>query len=184
MRVKVAAVALAMFSLTGFSPPARPPIDAQQVIPKSWIPEKPLEQKEPEQETPKQPEITVNVTPKTPSAYRHPTAVDCPKTDGGPAKSTRGFVESYTAAKAALDTGRYSDAISSAEIAAGYARTGGEWMAIEGMRIIAFARLQNDVELIASVEAALATGCLSPIQTANYRELLDGARLRLASPPQ
>ena len=178
MRVKVAVVTLAALSLAGFSPPARPPMDAQQVVPKSWIPEKPTEQ-----EKPTQPDIIVNVTPKSPSAYRHPTTVACSQVTG-PIKVKKEFGESYEGARMALQDARFEEAIALAEVAAGHAGSGREWIAVEGIRIAAFAALQNNSELIASIEASLATGCLSPIQTANYQELLDSARLRLASPPQ
>jgi hypothetical protein len=178
MRATLAAVTLAMFALTGFSPPQRPPQGVQQIVPKSWIPEQ-----APEQEAPKPPPITLDVTPKSPSAYRHPSALAC-AVSTGPTKSTREFVESYTKAKSLMDAKRFEDAIAAAEVAASYAHGSKEWLAIEGIRVVAFSALQNTIELVASLEAALATGCMSPGQAGPFREMLDTARQRQAGPRQ
>jgi hypothetical protein len=102
----------------------------------------------------------------------------------GPTRSTREFVESYTKAKSLMDAKRFEDAIAAAEVAAGYARGSKEWLAIEGIRVAAFAALQNEIELIASLEAALATGCMPPEQTVKFREMLDTARQGRAGPQQ
>jgi len=179
MREKLAVVILAVLALTGFSPPQRPPLEAQQVVPKSWIPEKP-----PEQDAPKPPDITLNVTPKTPSAYRHPEGGVCSLAGNGePMKVKKEFVESYVQAKAAVDAGRYEDAIALAELAAGHSYDARQWTAIEGIRIVAFSRLNNDAELVAALEAALSlAGCIPQAQVSNYQELLEGARERLKNP--
>jgi hypothetical protein len=108
----------------------------------------------------------------------------CNVATSGPQKSTRAFVDSYQAAKSAVDGRRWDEAIVRAEAAAREAKTAQEWSAVEGIRIVALAAMQADAELAATLEAALATGCLPPAQRDKYQKLLDSARQRLAAPKQ
>jgi hypothetical protein len=163
-----------MLMLAGFAPP-QPGIDlpesVQQVPPKGWIPERAPD---------KAPPVTLNATPQQPSAYRHSTDTVC---QNGLRASSREFVESYMPAQIAIRDSRFNDAVGLAEIAAQYARHGKEWMAIERIRIIAFAALKNDAELVASLEAALSSRqCLAPELEATYRLQLNDARSRLGTP--
>lgn len=163
-------------ALSAFAPP-QPEIDyperAQQNPPKSWIPEKAPE---------KAPPVTLNATPKQPSDYRHSTELVCQ--GNGPQAVPKEFVEAYRPAQMAVQEKRFSDAIRFAEIAAQYAKGAREWIAIESIRILAFATLKNDdTELVASLEAVLASkGCLSAAQETNFRNLLGEARSRMATP--
>ncbi len=162
-----------LLMLAAFSPPAQAPVPepSQQTVPKSWIPEK-----KPEQAPP----ITLDVPPRQASAYSHATGLTCSSQQGGLAPSARNFVEGYAGGMAALEAGRFEEAIGRLEGAAGYARSAREWTAIEMMRIRAFSKLGNDAELIASIEALLAMKeCLPEDRLQEYRRMLEQARERL-----
>jgi hypothetical protein len=169
------AIGLALM-LTAFAPPERAPAPIeptqQQAIPKSWVPDQ-----KPDQPPP----ITLDVVPKAPSAYSHGSNLACRSSSGsGLRASSRQFVEGYQAMMTAFRNEQFSEAIRLAEIAASHANDAREWTAIEQMRIGAFDKLGNDMELIAALEAALAArDCLSPQQTADYRQQLEKARKRL-----
>jgi hypothetical protein len=165
--------------LAAFAPPERTPAPLeptqQQAIPKSWIPE---------QKSDQAPPITLGIAPRPPSAYSHGTDLACrPSTGSGPRASSRQFVERYQATMMAFRNDQFSEAIRLAEIATAYAKDAREWTAIEQIRIGSFAKLGNDTELIASLEAALtAKDCLSSQQTDDYREQLEETRKRLGTP--
>lgn len=161
-------------ALAAFAPPDMPPDNLQptqqQAIPKSWVPEK-----KPDQAPP----ITLDVAPRAPSAYRHGTDLVCGP-GGGPRAVPKEFVNAYQAATTAVRNNQFAEAVRQAEIAAAYAKGAREWSAIEQIRILCFERLGNDHELIASIEAALASkDCLNELQTANLRQMLEEARRRL-----
>jgi hypothetical protein len=159
--------------LAAFSPPL--PERVQQEPPKSWIPDTKINQ----------PPGTAVVEPPSPAAPVHaPPGFVCDVAPSGPQKATRAFVESYQAAKSAADGRRWDEAIVRAEAAAREAKTGPERSAVEGIRIVALAAMHADAELTATLEAALATGCLAPAQRDNYQTLLDEARQRLTAPKQ
>jgi hypothetical protein len=163
--------------LAAFAPPEQVPMPLeptqQQSIPKSWVPEKAPS---------KAPPTTLDVTPKSPSTYSHGTNLVC-RSSGGPSGAARQFVEAYQGAATAFRNNQFSEAIRLAEVAAAFANDAWQWAAIEQMRVGAFDKLGNDAELIASLEALLATrDCLSSPQTANYRALLKEARRRLGTP--
>jgi hypothetical protein len=161
-------------ALAAFAPPERAPAplepSQQQAIPKSWVPEK---------KTGQSPPITLGVTPRAPSAYSHGADLVCAP-GGGPQAVPKEFVNAYQAATTAARNNQFAEAVRQAEIAAAYAKGAREWNAIEQIRILCFERLGNDHELIASIEAALASkDCLNEPQTANLRQMLEEARRRL-----
>jgi hypothetical protein len=168
MRVKLAIVGAAVLALAAFSPPQPRPEGVQQAPPKSWIPDA-----KPKQERP----IALDVAPKQPSAYRHaPAGLACAGLPNGPFKVKKEFVESYNGARMAAQAGNHADALRFAEVAGGYAQSAQEWSGVEAIRVAALTALQNKPELIASLEAALATNCLPQDQAAKFREMLDDAR--------
>lgn len=150
--------------LAAFSPPL--PERVQQEPPKSWIPDA----------KPNQPPGTAVVEP--------PSPLGCEKMSVGARASSKRFVDSYMAAKSAVDGRRWEEAIASAEAAAAEAKTAQERSAVEGIRILALAAMHADAELAATLEAALATGCLPLALHANYQKMLDDTRQRLAAPKQ
>jgi hypothetical protein len=172
---------LASLALAAFAPPQVKREQAQQEQQKSWIPER-NQDKDQSPVAPSDPPSAK--TPRLSSAYRHPEGAVCsPAADSAPMKVKKEFVDSYMGAKAAVDAGRYEDAIALAELAAGYSHDARQWVSVEGIRIVAFSNLKNDAELVAALEAVLSlAGCIPAAQIANYQEILDAARQRVAPP--
>ncbi len=174
MRAAAIAIGLTLL-LAAFAPPGRSPAplepSRQQAIPKSWIPEQKAEQAPP---------ITLDVPARQPSTYKHPNALTCSTPDTRLAASARNFVEAYQGAKVALEANRLEDTLNCLERATAYARSEREWMAIEMMRVVAFSKLGNDAELVATLEAMLsAKECLPADKLQEYQRMLEDARGRL-----
>ena len=166
-----------LLMLAGFAPPDRPPASLeptqQQAIPKSWVPEK-----KPDQAPP----ITLDVTPRAPSAYTHGRDLVCEPVSG-PRGVPKEFVDAYQAARVAIQNNQFAEALRQVELAAPYARDAREWIVIEQMRLLCFHELGNDLEIVASLEVLLASkNCVGGPQVKNYRNLLDEARARLGVP--
>lgn len=166
------------FLLMGFTPPevVRP---AQQVPPKTWIPESKAND----------PVIVAPDLPKppaapalTPATLMHaPAGVTCPA-DATSTKAKREFVEAYRQAVRATREGRWVDAVSHVEEAAPFAADGQQWSALEQVRVAAFNSLGDTANEIASIEAALAVGCMSGLTQKNYEQMLPDLRNKSSAP--
>jgi tetratricopeptide (TPR) repeat protein len=91
------------------------------------------------------------------------------------AKSTKEFVEAYTAAKASVDGRRYSEALPKIDAASAYAKSTQEKGAIAGMKVLCYAGLKKNSELIKAIQEHQAIGGLSGAQQTNYKQMLAGA---------
>lgn len=91
------------------------------------------------------------------------------------AKSTKEFVEAYTAAKASVDGRRYAEALPKIDAASAYAKSAQEKSAIAGMKVLCYSGLRKNSELIKAIQEHQAIGGLSGAQQKNYKEMLAGA---------
>lgn len=90
-------------------------------------------------------------------------------------KSSKEFVEAYTAAKGLLDSRKYSDALAKIDAASAYAKSNQEKHAIAGMRVLAYHGLRKNADLVKAIEAHQKLGGLSAAQQKNYKGMLAGA---------
>lgn len=91
------------------------------------------------------------------------------------AKSTKEFVDAYGAAKALVESRKYSEALPKIDTAAGYAKTSQEKHAVAGMKVLAYYGLKKNADLVKAIEAHQALGGLSAAQQRNYKGMLAGA---------
>jgi hypothetical protein len=82
----------------------------------------------------------------------------------------------------AIHEGRWADVVRHLEEAAPFAGDSRQWNAIEQVRVGAFHNLGDTANEIASMEAALAMGCLPNAIRKNYEQMLPDLRNRLPAP--
>lgn len=100
----------------------------------------------------------------------------------GPAKASKEFVESYTAATSALNKRDWAGALSAAALARPHASDQQQSAAIVQIEVVAYHELGTLAAREQILETAIATPCLPQAVRKNYRQMLDKLRAGEAAP--
>ena len=89
----------------------------------------------------------------------------------GAKASSQEFLDAYKAAKGLVDSKKYSEALPKIDAAASLAKGNSEKSAVQGMKVLTYAGLRRNPELIKAIQDHQAMG----VQSKNYTQMLAGA---------
>lgn len=96
--------------------------------------------------------------------------LSCPDVDG-PARASKEFVESYSAAQAALSAKRYEDALLKADAATPYAADARQLQYVLQIRSASYFALGDKANVAKTIADAQTLGCLSEVQLKQIRQM-------------